>query len=206
MRLRWCLIPALLTAIAACGETPDGGEEVGPARASQINAMEAAEQALPAPAGESAEIAQSEVAVAELLDRLGPVQIGMSVDDLRAAGMEVATDAPLPGTSCSYARLSTLPGTHLMLDGNKVVRIDVLDADHVIMGGLRVGMRERDALALLGPPVQVEAHPYNSPDGHYLSYHVDGAEFGLIAETDGQTVQSWRIGNWEQVQWIEGCA
>ena len=83
---------------------------------------------------------------------------------------------------------------------------DVGDKRHEGPGGLRVGQSEAEALKRLGGKARVELHPYTGPEGHYLVVHEDGAPRGLIAETDGKQVQSWRIGQWEQVQWIEGCA
>jgi hypothetical protein len=82
----------------------------------------------------------------------------------------------------------------------------VSGAAHEGPGGLRVGQSEADALRRLGGKAKVELHPYTGPEGHYLVLHADGARDGLIAETDGKTVQSWRIGHWDEVQWIEGCS
>ena len=63
-----------------------------------------------------------------------------------------------------------------------------------------------EAIKRLGSAVVVQPHPYTGPEGHYLIVHKKGDPLGLIFETDGKSVISYRIGRWEQVQWIEGCS
>ena len=139
------------------------------------------------------------------LDRFGPIRIGATIADLASEGLKVASrDEPMPGSTCSYARFEGLPDVAAMLDGEKIVRIDISGKQHEGPHGLRIGQSEADALARLGS-AKVDLHPYTGPEGHYLILHKDGAPYGLIAETDGKSVLRWRIGQWEQVQWVESC-
>jgi hypothetical protein len=141
-------------------------------------------------------------------DRLGKIRIGATLKELERDGLAVAgQDEPLDeGSTCTYATFKAQPDLAVMLDGPRIVRIDIGGAQHEAPGGVRVGQSEAEALKRLGGKARVEPHPYTGPEGHYLVVHEEGAPRGLIVETDGKTVQSWRIGQWEQVQWIEGCA
>lgn len=187
-----------LAGLAACG-APDRGEAGDDA----ANGADATNRAA-TPAGAP----EPPVAEAQALDRLGAIRIGATLDELAREGAIVeGRDEPLSeDATCGYARFRGLPEVAAMLDGDRVVRIDVWTARHATLGGVRVGQGEAEALRRLGGRAKVEPHPYTGPDGHYLVVHEAGAPRGLILETDGATVQSWRIGRWEEVQWIEGCA
>jgi hypothetical protein len=147
------------------------------------------------------------VSVEPPLDQLAGVKVGMTMKDLRAAGLEATKDnGPDPGNTCGYARIASLKDLFFMLDGDTVVRIEVATPGHPTLGGVEVGMSEADAVHRLGSGVKVQPHPYTGPTGHYLVVHEKGAPLGLIAETDGKKVLSYRIGRWNYVQWKEGCS
>lgn len=140
-------------------------------------------------------------------DRLGPIRIGATIGELQRDGLILAKrDDPMEGSTCGYAHFKDMPDVAVMLDGDRVVRIDIGDKQHEALGGVRVGMSEADALKRLGSKAKVEPHPYTGPEGHYLVVHDEGAPRGLIVETDGKEVGSYRFGAWEQVQWVEGCS
>lgn len=139
------------------------------------------------------------------LDRFGPIRVGATVAELTGDGLKVASrDKPVPGSSCSYVRFQNWPDVAVMLDGERVVRMDISGKQYDGPQGLRIGQSEADALAKLGT-AKVELHPYTGPQGHYLVLHEVDAPYGLIAETDGRTVLRWRLGQWKQVQWVESC-
>jgi len=195
MRLSVALALLAIAGLAACERAPDAT----PNEANAANAVNPAVQNSASNAGNVS------IAPDPVLDRLGPIRVGATIADLTGDGLAVAgRDEPVPGSTCSYARFRGLDDVAVMLDGERVVRIDVKGQQHEGPHGLRVGQSEADAIARLDDP-HVQPHPYTGPEGHYLVMHDDGAPFGLIAETDGNTVQSWRIGQWEQVQWIETC-
>ncbi len=109
-------------------------------------------------------------------------------------------------THAAYARIAGLKDLFFMLDGDTVVRIDVDTPGHPTLGGVAIGISEAEALHRLGARAKVQSHPYTGPTGHYLVVHEAGAPFGLIVETDGKKVVSYRIGRWTYVQWKEGCS
>jgi hypothetical protein len=197
MRLRQAAALALLAALAACGRADDANQ------AGSNDVIVGAENGVTeAPNGVDAQ------APAEApLDELAGIKVGKTIAQLRAAGVHaVKGDSPDPESPCGYANVPDLKDIFLMTDGDTVVRIDVATAGYPTLGGVEVGMTEVEALRRLGPQAKVTPHPYTGPEGHYLTVHEDKAPLGLIVETDGKKVESYRIGRWEQVQWIEGCS
>lgn len=217
MRLKRALRPAwpllALAALAACGRGGDAGNradhgagaENGSALADAV-VNEGAPDADVAgnSAGNAAAGAETPLPA---FDTAAGVRIGMTLADMRAAGMKVRRDpSPDPGSTCSYARIADKPDLFVMLDGSHVARIDTTSPLYKTLDGVHVGMSEAQARRLLGDKVVVQPHPYTGPKGHYLVVHAKGAPTGLILETDGVTVESLRLGRWEQVQWVEGCS
>ena len=193
MRVRRALTLMALAMLAACN---------GPANETAPNAVAANNMASLTDNAATINAVAPEDAP---LDRFGPIRIGATIADLTGKGLKVASrDEPMPGSTCSYARFKDMPDVAVMLDGEKIVRIDISGKQHEGPHGLRIGQSEPDALARLRT-AKVDLHPYTGPEGHYLILHKDGAPYGLIAETDGKTVLRWRIGQWEQVQWVESC-
>lgn len=191
----------VLAGLAACGSPDDERREPV-----QTNGGEVTEPEPPRNVFSEAPEPKPETETGQL-DRLGQVTIGSTLGDLRKAGLKVMQDGqPMEGSTCSYARVASMPDVFLMLDGTRIVRIDVSGKDHATTGGVRVGQSEAEARRRLGDRVVVQPHPYTGPQGHYLILHDDKSPRGLIVETDGKTVQGYRFGAWEQVQWIEGCS
>ena len=193
MRVRGALALIALVALAGCGD------------ASSVNEAAPTNNVSTPLVNEVVANASAPVANDGPLDRFGLIRVGATVAELASEGLNVASrDEPMPGSICSYARFKDMPDVAAMLDGEKIVRIDISGKQHEGPHGLRIGQSEADALARLGT-AKVDLHPYTGPEGHYLILHKDGAPYGLIAETDGKTVLRWRIGQWEQVQWVESC-
>lgn len=189
MRLRNRFALATLAGLAACGEPPAPDVPTNNATAPMAEPAPT-----PTPPAEPP------------LDALDGIKVGMTLADLRARGIDARKEEEIePGNSCNYADVPAIKDVALMLDGETVVRIDVGSPDYPTLGGVVIGMSEAEAVKRLGKRVTVESHPYSGPEGHYLVVHAADAPLGLILETDGKTVQSYRIGRWEQVQWIEGC-
>jgi hypothetical protein len=205
--MRRAAFPALVlfALLAACGQGDDARGDGAPNGAilpdeAEANVARAANES--AAPGQEALPPLSNVP----LDELAGVKVGMTIADLRARGFDVTEDrGPDPDNACGYARIKGLEDLFFMLDGKSVARIDVATPGHPTLGGVAVGMSEAEALRRLGDRVTVQPHPYTAPKGHYLVVHADKAPFGLIAETDGKSVLTYRIGRWAQVQWKEGC-
>lgn len=196
--MRGRLVLLLVATLAACG---------APERKEATNAVVDNEVAAEAGTNAANEAAPEPVVAQALPDHLGPIKIGATLAALKRDGVTVAgQDEPMEGSTCTYANFKGMPDVAAMLDSNKIARIDVSSAAYETLGGVRVGQSEAEAVKRLGGRAKVEPHPYTGPEGHYLTLHEKGAPTGLIIETDGKTVQSYRFGRWEQVQWIEGCS
>lgn len=201
MRLRRALALTVLACLAACGRADD--DQAG--RSANHGIVPSSEEENVASAPNEAQALPSPSAAP--LDTLGGVSIGMTLADMRAKGLKVSHDeGPDPGAQCSYAQVDGMPDIYFMLEGSHVARIDVASPLYKTVGNVQVGLGEREAIRRLGSKVVVRPHPYTGPEGHYLIVHEKDAPLGLILETDGKTVISYRIGRWEQVQWIEGCS
>lgn len=204
MRLRRALPLMLLAGLSACGEANHeiadnhaAGDDLSPTNASVHAGSEIAPAPTPSP----------QVTMQDAFDRLGGVRIGASLAELQREGVAIhKREEPLEGSTCSYTKVDALPDVLIMLDGDKVARIDARSKDYPAIGGVRVGQSETEALKRLAGKATVEPHPYTGPQGHYLVVHPKDAPRGIIFETDGKTVENYRFGQWEQVQWIEGCS
>lgn len=209
MRLSRALPLLALASLVACSDQKPNGAANNIAPGNNASVEVANATGTLASSGNMASSPDSSISgPAAAFDRLGAIRIGATLKELERDGLKLAgRDEPLDEEStCTYATFRDQPDIAVMLDGERIARIDVNGGEHETMGGVRVGQSEADAVKRLGGKAKVEPHPYTGPEGHYLVVHDGQAPRGLIVETDGKTVQSWRIGQWEQVQWIEGCA
>ena len=140
------------------------------------------------------------------LHGLGDLRIGLPLEALRTRFAAAPEYEPDPESNCSYWASPAYPGVAMMVVGGRLVRIDIDDARYRTRSGAAVGMTEREIRALYGAPMRVEPHPYTSPEGHYLVLEARDEPYGLIFETDGNRAISFRVGYWDNVQWIEGCS
>ena len=78
------------------------------------------------------------------LRRVGPIRVGMSVEDARRALREPGQPKRvLPSEGCSYWTSGALPkGVAIMLEGERIVRIDVSAAGITTASGVSVGDTE----------------------------------------------------------------
>ena len=147
---------------------------------------------------------------------VGPVQIGMTLDEANAAsGVAFMLPDwgvnPNPPGACAYAYPGGTYDTpvDLMLNGSTVVRIDVQDRNVQTSTGVSVGGSTGDVLRLYGGD-RVERQPHKYVEGaEYLIVPPESLskETLLLFETDadGRIVEI-RVGRDPEVGWVEGCA
>ncbi len=150
------------------------------------------------------------------LDGLGPVDIGMTLAEASAAaGVQIR---PIPesdlGRGCLHARADSGPDDRrfMVVDG-RIARIEVTGRNTsgsrtLTVSGIGVGSTEDEVKRAYSGRIRVEGHPYVS-GGHYLVYTpADPAlkHLGMVFETDGRVVTTFRAGLAGPVSWIEGCA
>lgn len=148
------------------------------------------------------------------LDGIGPVKVGMSLEEAsRVSGLRFAVDpdsGPDPAR-CGFATPEGAPpGLRFMVaDRTTIVRIDVTGPSIATDTGLRVASTEAEVTAAYPDRIAVRPHPFRVPDGRYLVHVPDEPAvkgFELLFETDGRTVTMFRVGVIEFVEAPEGCA
>lgn len=191
-------------AVGACSQAP---QEPATAPEASVPA--------PVPAGEPAAAPSPATAAAPAtgsgparLDGYGPLTLGTSVEDVRAAWKE-----PLQGeVKDDYCHTLRPEGAQaddvfLMIEGHKLVRYDVRNDRTVAPGGGKVGMTLGELQALYPERADLTPHKYDEK-GHNLRVR-PAAEGGAIVnfEINGDgNVTAWRVGKTPQVDYVEGCS
>ena len=139
----------------------------------------------------------------------GPIEFGMPTDSAqerlgrRFTGLQYAGDS-----TCDYGAFEgQSDGPGFMIFDRKVVRVDVWQPGIATASGVQVGDSEDRVRAIYGDRITVRPHKYTA--GHYLIYKPSdsaAARFGMVFETDGSVVTTYRAGLLPQVEWVEGCA
>ncbi|MBA3486793.1 MAG: hypothetical protein H0T88_06345 [Lysobacter sp.] len=218
MRMTVTALTLLLAAMAGCADQTPVPPALPPASDPPVQAdtvdhqprydiPPAAAPALPAPATDAP---SANHAVG--FDGFGDALWGadeQAIRDAWGAGLEtMPSDLP---EGCRYllprARPNDGYGMGFMLEGQRLVRIDVDSASTVAPGGGRIGMTADQIMQLHGDAVEVQNHKYVQ-GGRYLRIP-DPAGGGavILFETDASgRVSEWRIGMPPQVDYVEGCS
>jgi hypothetical protein len=149
------------------------------------------------------------------LRRAGPVRIGMTLAEVRRtlgdpeASLYVSNpDDPLGEEGCTYLETPNLPkGVGVMLINRRVARVDISEFGVRTASGGSVGDTEETIIAMYPGRIQVGPHKYD-PQGHYLEFVPKDAadrDYGIIFETDGTRITSFRAGLRDAVAFVEGC-
>jgi hypothetical protein len=191
---------AALLALLLCAACGSGGESQPSAAPDSISS--------------TAVVPAADTAWALRLDGAGPLRIGMTFGEARAAlGGDLRMSEELAGLEegadrCDYPRSARLPaGVMVMVQGQRVVRVEVDSGAVATAEGARIGDTEARIQQLYAGRVQVQPHEYT--DGHYLVVRPAAASDTthlLVFETDGSAVLRFRAGQKPQVEYVEGCA
>jgi hypothetical protein len=138
---------------------------------------------------------------------IGDIVAGMTVAEAEAV---LKTSLAPPGADSAACRMASWPGApagvRLMIEGGKIVRVDVDSASVATAAGIRVGDPEdRVSQAYAG---RVAVGPQKYTDGHYLTVTPAAAAdsaYRLIFETDSERVTRFRSGQRPQVEYVERC-
>lgn len=156
--------------------------------------------AVPAPAPDTGWVASSR--------GLGAIRTGLRRADLLPVLGRPSRAGYYTHASCSYVGGTALPaGVRVMLSDSTVARVDVTRPGVRTREGAQVGDTEASVLKLYEGRVAVTPHKYSGPQGHYLTVTVPGDSLHrIVFETDGATVQTYRVGRLPEVEWVEGCS
>ncbi len=139
---------------------------------------------------------------------LGDIRLGMTLAEM-SASVGPLVDTTHLKKACDYVSLlnpNVLPqGVSLMVVKGKISRIEIENAAIRTENGAGIGDSEDAVRKIYGQGVIIEPHHYM--DGHYLEAQSKiSASRGVVFETDGRKVTTYRVGFWEPVRWVEGCA
>jgi hypothetical protein len=138
---------------------------------------------------------------------IGNLRAGMTVAEARVVVPGFTVPASRDSTACTYGKASSLPaGVNVMVEGGKVVRVEVRRGDVATSAGARIGDSE-ERIKTLYPGVSVTPHKYTS-GGHYVTVVPASAAdsaYRIIFETDGKRVTNYRAGTRPQIEYVEGC-
>jgi hypothetical protein len=138
----------------------------------------------------------------------GPITIGMTPEQAQTAvGGTLELPQGLTADACDYAYPRDFDGLAFMIEGGRIVRVDVRRRDiHTDMGA-SVGDSQSRVEQLYPHHLRVSPHKYTA--GHYLTVVPSDTvkhPFRLVFETDGDTVTVFRGGQVPQVEYVEGCS
>jgi hypothetical protein len=139
---------------------------------------------------------------------IGNLRAGMTVAEARAAVPAFTVAPSRDSTACTYAKTNGLPpGVMVMVEGGKVMRVEVRRGATATSTGARIGDSEDKIKTLYPGQVSVSPHKYTT-GGHYLTVVPPSsadAGYRIIFETDGKRVVNYRAGLKPQVEYVEGC-
>lgn len=202
--IRSALVAALLLLSMACAR---GGNDGGAAEgtAAPPSGAELAEQVDPAQGADSTLTLRH--------DGIGPLRVGMTAPQAQAAlghfrVVRFDPTAPADSMECGYGTSVRLPaGVKVMMEGARVVRVEVDSGSVATAEGARIGDTEARIQQLYPGRVTVGPHKYT--DGHYLTVQPSepsDTTHLVVFETDGRVVERFRGGRKPQVEYVEGCA
>ena len=149
------------------------------------------------------------------LDGIGPVTVGMTLDEASAAAgmpLRIVPNSDRVGTGgCAYARPEGGPtGLSFMVLNGRIARIDVGGNSAIrTLSGIGPGSTEAEVQATYPGRISAQPNPYSGHrGGRDLLYQPDegSRHLGLLFQTDGGRVSSFRSGLYGAVMAPEGCA
>jgi hypothetical protein len=198
-----------LTALFFCAACGSGGDADS---ASSADTTTSATTVVASDSTPALEVADTSWAVR--FDGAGPLRVGMTFEEAKAAlggalAMSAQAAGPDEGLSrCQQLQSPSMPaGTWVMLEGQRVVRLDVDSGPVATVEGARIGDTEARVQQLYAGRVTVQPHKYT--DGRYLVVRPSAAADSthlLVFETDGNVVTRFRGGRRPQVEYVEGCS
>lgn len=140
---------------------------------------------------------------------LGPIRIGMDLEDLEAAGLTLVPIADASNGQCQYYRIEDYAEPlGLMAIDDQILRVDVWPGSlTTTRSGIRIGSTERDLVRVYGDQLEAIANPVTLGKTVIFTPQDPGEDvYRLVFETDDQgRVTQFRSGQFPSVTWAEGC-
>jgi hypothetical protein len=140
------------------------------------------------------------------MNGIGPVKIGMTVEEIRRLVGPIEDDkAAYDSDGCYFITpLNGPDGVLFMILGGRVARIDITNPAISTERGIRIGASE-DEIAKAYGKVEIGPHFYGGPDGHYVRVAAIREKLLLLFETQNGIVATYRAGETNAVNFVEGC-
>ncbi len=143
------------------------------------------------------------------LNRLGPVNFGMTLTEASAAaGVPIVPLSSTPNRVCDYYKpASGLSGVNFMVAKGQISRVDIESNRITTIHGAKIGDTEAKIKSLYPNQIQV-SRLANSEKGKLLTVipeRASDSNFRIMFETDGQQVRRIKAGKLPEVGYIEGC-
>ena len=136
--------------------------------------------------------------------RAGPVEIGATLAEALPLLAE-GTDPAALGDGCAYVTARGAPdGVRFMVEGGRIVRVDVTEGATATVEGARVGDSEQRILELY-PAARCMPHKYEEGSFYLVAPTAADTLSRYLFETDGAAVTRYRAGRFPQVEYVEGC-
>jgi hypothetical protein len=136
---------------------------------------------------------------------LGPVRIGMGEALVRKTTQAEFSGEPGGAEGCAQAHVFRDPGIVFMFEKRVLTRIDLADAHHTTLRGLRIGDSEQRARDLYAREFEDSPHKYVK-GGRNLTIRSADKRYALVIETDGRFVTHLRAGAIPSAEYVEGCS
>lgn len=182
-----------LMALAACGQPAAKTDTPAPTPAAQT--------AAPAPAAAAPVLTPT---------GFGPLRIGMTDAEARAAvgaaNIEADTGTEI-SDSCTEIKLKgAYPGVYLMINDGRLSRITLYDDPTFKTDkGIGIGARPADVMAAY-PGIVSTPHEYENPPAVYLTLWTKPEKEGTRFEINHEGVVGSIHAGDETIQYVEGCA
>lgn len=142
-------------------------------------------------------------------DAYGEVQIGMSAEQALAKLPGYKSDKLLYDEPylCYYlSPKNEQSGVYIMIYEHKVARFDVYDPELNVTTQEHIGIgNSKQQVLNTYPNTKVSPHPYTGPEGEYLEVPLANSN-GIIFETENNKINSFRLGSYPALTFIEGCS
>lgn len=139
---------------------------------------------------------------------LGPIELGMSLEDAAVVGLELIPVESNSRGNCRYYRAKSNPEPiGFMVVDDQIIRIDIWPGSFTqTLSGVGIGSSEQAIYAAY--PEQIEVSPNPATGGHSLTLVPDDQSglYRIVFETDtsGKVVQ-YQVGQFPAVSWPGGC-
>lgn len=209
MKTKTMMLCAILAVASACADRAPPAEV---ASETAMASVAPTADKLDAPAQVSAaseSVSAGSPSVQVALDRFGDIVIGTAFADLETRGpwrAAMGADLGVPESCEIYTGPALSEAVSMMVVDGRVARFDLNEAGQSGPFGVRIGATEEEARALLPKAIEVEPHHYGSNgEDHYLSWRSPDGKGSLRVETMQGKVQAIYWGDWNAVQFVEGC-